>query len=333
MLSSLSRIISVLLVVIFGVFLLTPTPKTQAAGITPIIDPKSQSVATTANVTLVFKPVTPITNGSTIRVEFPAGYLGGASLLGTDVSMTAVNLTNTVKSFSSSGFTAKVTTTANVTATITIVIGGTHKLTTPVAAGNYAFGISTSMGDSGSNFQYIGQANLVLVKAFVPVSLSFAIRNNTDTVSTNTCDMGVLKVTAIGSCSYRLKVSSNSARYAISVSTSGNFTNGVHDFANAGGSPSTNVAAGTERYGVLVSPGRVTKGSLALASAFSAGGNYVGFANVLPATLLTVTGQNNPAVSGDLTNTTLISHRAGISSNTQSGVYQQTVTYTVLPTF
>jgi hypothetical protein len=309
MLSLLSKIVSGLLVVIFGMSLFIPNPTVQAAGITPTVLPKSQSVSTTASIRLVFKPVSPITNGSTIRVDFPAGYLGGASLLGTDVSMTATNLINTVKSFSASGFTAKLTTTGNVTTTVTIVIGRTNKLTTPVAAGNYAFGITTSAGDSGANFQYVGQANSVKVKAFVPISLSFAIRNSSDTAGTNTCDMGVLKVTGTGSCSYRLKVGSNAARYAISVSTSGNFTNGSHDFANAAGIASTNVVA------------------------FSADSNNVGFVNVLPATLLTVTGQNNPAAIGDLTNTTLITHRAGISSKTQAGVYQQTVTYTVLPTF
>jgi len=333
MVSLFFKIISALLVVIFGMCFLIPTPRTQASGIVPTVIPKSQSVSTTASIRLVFNPVTPIVHGSTIRVDFPAGYLDGASLLGTDVSMTATNLTNTVKSFSSSGFTAKLTTTADVTTTVTIVIGRTNKLTTPAAVGNYSFGITTSVGDSGSNFQYIGQANLVLVKAVVPVSLSFAIRNNTDTAATNTCDMGVLKVSAIGSCSYRLKVASNAARYAISVSTSGNFTNGSHDFANADGTPSTNIVAGTERYGVLVSRGRVTKGRVTLGSAFRARRNYVGFTNVLPVTLLTVTGQNNPAASGDLTNTTLITHRAGISSNTEAGVYQQTVTYTALPTF
>ncbi|MEI6729550.1 MAG: hypothetical protein WCK98_07985 [bacterium] len=309
--------------------------KANAAGITPTVTPSTQTVSTSSNVTLSFTPVTPITTGSTIIVGIPSGYTGGAALTTSDIAVTGTNITSTVSSgFSATGFTSTLTTSANVTSAVTIVIGGTNKLSSPVAAGNYAFTISTSVGDSGGNFQYVGQANVVLVKAVVPVSLSFAIRDNLDLAFTNSCNMGTLSVASIGSCTYRLKVGSNAASYAISVATSGNFTNGAYSFSNAAaGATGTALTAGTEKYGAIITPGSATNGTAALATAYSAGANTVSYINGSAATLLTVTGQNNPGVSSDVTNTTLVTHNAATSSTTAAGLYTQTVTYTVLPTF
>jgi hypothetical protein len=309
--------------------------KADAAGITPTVAPSAQTVSTLANVTLTFTPVTPITNGSTIAVGIPSGYTGGAALTNADVTVTGTNIISTVESgFTATGFTSTLTASANVTAPVTIVIGGTNKLTSPVTAGNYAFTVYTSVGDLGANFQYVGQANVVLVKAVVPVSLSFVIRNATDTANTNTCDMGNLSVASIGNCNYRLKVGSNAASYAVSVSTSGNFTNGTYNFTNAAaGATGTAITAGTERYGAIITPGSATNGTVSLATAYSAGANNVNYANTVAGTLLTVTGKNNPTGSGDTTNTTLVNHNAAINSTTAVGQYTQTVTYTVLPTF
>jgi hypothetical protein len=131
-----------------------------------------------------------------------------------------------------------------------------------------------------------------------------------------------------------LKVGSNAASYAVSVSTSGNFTNGTYNFTNAAaGATGTAITAGTERYGAIITPGSATNGTVSLATAYSAGANNVNYANTVAGTLLTVTGKNNPTGSGDTTNTTLVNHNAAINSTTTAGQYTQTVTYTVLPTF
>jgi len=305
--------------------------KIEAAGITPTVTPSAQTVSANANITLVFTPVTPITNGSTINVSFPSGYTGGTALTNTDVTVTGTNITSTVEaSFTATSFISTLTTSANVTTAVTIVIGGTNRLTTPAAAGNYPFSVATSVGDSGANFQYVGQANVVQVRALVPVSLSFVIRDSADAANTNTCDMGTLSLAAVGSCSYRLKIGSNAASYAVSVATSGNFTNGSYNFANAA---PTLITAGTETYGAVITPGAVTNGSVVLAGPYSAGANSVNYTNTIAATLLTITGQNNPGATGDTTNTSLVTHNAAISNTTASGLYTQTVTYTVLPTF
>ena len=312
------------------------SPNVKAAGVTPTISPSTQNTSTNGNVTMTLVPVTAITTGSTLTVSIPTGYTGGASLVNGDISVTGTNITSVTSSgFSATGFTSTITASANVTTTVTIVIGGTNKLTSPVSAGNYAFGFSTSVGDSGANFQYVGQANVVQVRGFVPVSLSFVIRDSTDTANTNVCDLGTITTAAIATCAYRLKIGSNGTGYVISVNTSGNFTNGSASFANAavgtGGAGGTALAAGTEGYGTVVTAGTPSNGSAAIASAYNAGvTNRASYVNTSAATLLTITGQNNPTTAA---NSPLITHAAAVSSVTASGSYTQTVTYTLAPTF
>ena len=307
------------------------TVPTYAAGLTTTLTPSAQSVSINGNVVLTFTPVTAVTNGSTITVAFPAGYTGGAALTNADVAVTGTNITSTVSSgFTATGFTSTLTTSANVTTPITITIGGTNKLTSPVTAGNYGFLVNTSVGDTGGVFQYVGQANVVQVRAFVPTTLSFAIRNTTDTANINTCDLGTLTTAAIGTCSYRLKVGTNASNgYTVSVATSGGLTNGTKTFSDAAAG-----AAGTEKYGATITGGSTTSASaVTVATAYNAGAtNGVLYTNVAPALLLTAAGSNNPATT-DVTNTALVTHKAAIAADTAAGLYTQTVTYTVTPSF
>jgi len=313
------------------------TVPTYAAGLTTTLTPSAQSVSINGNVVLTFTPVTAVTNGSTITVAFPAGYTGGAALTNADVTVTGTNITTSTESgFTATGFTSTLTTSANVTTPITITIGGTNKLTSPVTAGNYAFLVNTSVGDTGGVFQYVGKANVVQVRAFVPTTLSFAIRNATDTANINTCDLGTLTTAAIGTCSYRLKVGTNASNgYTVSVATSGGLTNGTKTFANAAaGAAGTLLAAGTERYGATITGGSTTSASaVTVAVPYNAGvTNGVLYTNVAPALLLTAAGSNNP-IATDTANTTLVTHKAAIAADTAAGLYTQTVTYTVTPSF
>lgn len=262
-----------------------------------------------------------------------------------DITITGTNIVgiNIPSHFiSAERFTASLSVTGSVTTPVTITIGGANKLTTPVAAGNYMFQVNTSAGgtgDFGAVLQYVGGANDVEVRAFVPTNLSFVIRNVGDTDNTNTCDLGNLSTTTVASCAYRLKVGTNAANgYTIQVTTTGNLTNGVQGFANAaagsGGTGGTNIVAGTERYGARITKGNITNGTTSLASAYDAGAtNSVSYVNTVAANLVTATGPNAPAASGDVTNTTLVTHNAAISPNTTPGNYTQTITYTVNPAF
>jgi hypothetical protein len=310
------------------------TLNTHAAGVTVTVAPSAQAVSTAGNVVLTFTTTAAIPVGGTVQVLYPtAAYTGTATFAITGATGTVANTTsgsNNVSTFT-------VTTTPIAAGAITATIGG---LTTSATAGNNTWIMYTSAGDYGANFQYVGQANVVSVRARVPLQLAFAIRNTGDTANTNVCDMGDLTTSAVGFCEYRLKVTTNArSGYTINVATSGNFTNGTDNFANAavgtGGAGGTAQAAGTELYGVKVTKGSITgaAGTTTLATVYDAGAtNNVSYVAAGPATLITANKPNSPATT-DLTNTTLVRHEAGISANTAAGLYTQTVTYTIAPSF
>jgi len=173
-------------------------------------------------------------------------------------------------------------------------------------------------------------------------TLAFAIRNTADTAVTNTCDLGTANLLTRVQCSYRIKVTSNSASgYVVNVQTSNNgLYNGVLSMTNAaagtggaGGNLIDNTTTGTERYGVLINPGIITGGTIARNSIFDAGAtNSVNFDYVSPTTLVTATGPNLPNTT-DTTRTILVSHNLNIRVSTAAGTYTQSITYTALPIF
>jgi hypothetical protein len=316
---------------VFGLFATTLT--THAAGVAVTVAPSSLAVSTAGSVTLTFTTTAIVPIGGTVQVLRPtAGYTGTAALT---VSAGAVGATVNTTSGSESVATGTVTT-AIPAGAVTVTIAG---LTSSATAGNNAWKVYTSAGDYGANFQYVGAANVVAVRARVPLQLAFTIRNAADTADTNICDMGDLTTAAVGFCEYRLKVATNArSGYTINVNTTGNFTNGTDNFANAavgtGGAGGTNIAAGTENYGARVTAGSITGagGTTTLATVYSAGANDVSYVNTTSATLLTANKPNSPTAT-DLTNTSLVRHEAAISANTAAGLYTQTVTYTIAPSF
>lgn len=315
-----------------------PGRESLAGGVNPVITPSTQAVSTAASVTTAYTTSTTLTSGASIQLTYRNAYTG--TLTTGNVTVNAVAPTSVTNSVSGS-FTTSTIVIANPSitsgSTVSIVTTG---LTSPVAAGNYTFAIKTS-ADFGANFQYVGQANVVQVRAFIPVSLSFDIRNAADTANTNVCDLGTVTTAAVATCNYRLKVSTNAKNgYTVSMLASGNLTDGTHNMANAaagaGGSGGTAIVAGTETYGVFITTGNITGvgGTITRASIFNAGAtNDVLYNYTSPQVIMTATKPNSPAVSGDVTNTSLIEHSLGISSNTPSGDFTQTITYTVAPAF
>jgi hypothetical protein len=309
------------------------TLNTYAAGVVVTVGTPVVAVGTSGGTTLAFTTTAPIAIGGTIQVTYPttaysapasgtftvsAGTIGAvvASVSGTDTVLTAI------------------VTAAVPAGALTLSVSGLGNATT---VSNNAFKVYAGV-DYGANFQYAGSANVVTVRARVPLQLAFAIRNTGDTANTNICDMGDLTTSAIGNCEYRLKVTTNAkSGYTINVATSGNFTNGTDNFANAAaGAAGTAQVAGTERYGVKVTKGAITgaTGSTTLATIYDAGAtNNVSYVNTVSTTLLTANKPNNPLATADTTNTTLVRHEGAISTNTAAGLYTQTVTYTIAPSF
>ena len=306
--------------------------KVSAAGVSVSLTPSTANVSTTGNITLAYTSTVSVPTTGTISIGMPSGAYTGTP------TFTIGAAAATFTSGTSGGVITYTLTPGAVVAvgSVSIVISG---FTTPSAQQNAAFTVTTSTGDYGGAFQYVGSANVVQVRAFVPTSLSFSIRNSADTANTNTCDMGNLVTTTVGNCTYRLKIAQNATNGVnVFVTTSGNFTNGTASFTNAvagtGGTGGTAITTGAENYGVLIAKGSITNGTTALTTAYNGGAtNSVLFTNTTAASMLTYSGPNNPSASGDTTNTALVTHNAAISSNTRAGLYTQTVTYTVTPSF
>lgn len=312
----------------------------SAAGVVTTISPSTQTVSTAAAVTVTYTTTTTLAIGNTIRFTRPTLYTGTLTTANITVNAAApsavANTTSGLNTISTLTLSAAIT-----AGTVVNVVTGAAALTTPATAGNYAFSVfSANTSDYGAVLQYVGQANVVQVRAFVPITLSFVIRDATDTTNTNLCDMGDASTAAINNCQYRLKVTTNARNgYAVSVATSGNFTNGSANITNAavgtGGTGGTLTTAGTESYGATITQGSVdVGGTIARAAIYDAGAtNAVSYVNTAAVTLMTSTGPNTPAASADVTKTSLIDHKLGITNGTAAGLYTQTVTYTVTASF
>ena len=198
------------------------------------------------------------------------------------------------------------------------------------AVGNYSISITDDNdNDFGAALIYVGDDNDVTVTASVTPLLAFAIRNAADTSDTNVCDLGILTTAAVSTCEYRLKVSTNaSGGYTVQVTTDG-------DLDTSGGSTidpvieNALVSAGSEEYGIAFNGGAATVGTI------TESGDFNDDDTPLPgvATNLYISdGANQPAAT-DLVNTALVTHRAAIDSNTNTGNYDQVVTYYVSATF
>jgi hypothetical protein len=304
----------------------------HADAVAITLAPTTIAVSTGTTPTLAMTTTAIIPIGGTIQVLRPtAGYTGAVTL---SVSAGAIGATATTTSGTDTVYTATVTTAIPVGA-LTITTTG---LTSTSTAANNAFKVYTSAGDYGANFQYVGKANEVTVRARVPMQLAFVIRDTGDTANTNVCDLGDLTTTLVNNCEYRLKVTTNAKNgYTINVQTSGNLTDLTNNFANAVAGPTGTVqTAGTEIYGVKVTPNTVTGASptVTLNSAYtSASTNLINYTTTSSTNLVSYNKPNSPAASGATTNTTLVRHEAAISGSTPAGLFTQTVTYTVSPSF
>lgn len=166
--------------------------------------------------------------------------------------------------------------------------------------------------------------------------IAFDIRNSADTGGFGGCALGQITTAVTANCSYRLKVTSaNLTGYSIFAQTSGGLTNGSNSIINAASGPTgsiiNNTTLGTERYGVNITPGSITSGTISAQNPFSSS-NSVNFSHTTPQTIIIATGNNQPGVT-DTANTSLITHSLNISSSTNPGNFTQTITYTVVPNY
>jgi hypothetical protein len=292
------------------------------------LTPSQQEVNTSANITLSFATTYSYSANDTIYVVYDtAAYTGTPTATVNSNSATVSSVTGGVSLQLASG---------SYTSPIIVELSG---LTTPVTAGNYSFMVTTDVGsesDFGGVFQYVGEANYVNVTAYIAPTLSFVIRNSDDTTNTNVCDLGLLTTTSVKSCSYRLKIGTNaSSGYSVLAETTlledSNLNSIDPAAAGTAGTGGTEIVAGTENYGVVITPGANTT----VQSAYNAGAtNAVDYEIVgTPESILVSTSPSSPEASGDLVDTHLVTHQAAIGIDTLSSFYSQTVIYTVIPNF
>ena len=170
-------------------------------------------------------------------------------------------------------------------------------------------------------------------------NLALAVRNAADTAAYGLlCNYGDVLTTTTYSCQYRLKVTTSArSGYSLQSTTSGNLAEGSKIITSAapggGGSGGTNVVAGNEVYGVTLTGGACTNGTVTVPIAFDAGAvNAVAFNHTSATTIISCNGPNVPATT-DLANTSLVDHKLAISGNTPAGIYSQSITWTVVPNY
>ncbi len=167
--------------------------------------------------------------------------------------------------------------------------------------------------------------------------LSFSIRNSDETADTNACALGTLSTGSVSTCSYRLKIGSTaSAGFQVGLYADDQLNQSTASIDIDDITENFTVAAGTEGHGITVAP-PMDNGIMGTATTWTEQSPFDDDDTPIPA------GEGNMDVifasngtqdvdlygTGDLDGTTLIMHRAAISTATREGNYDQVVTYVV----
>jgi hypothetical protein len=315
-----------LLVLVSG--LVQTFQKVGAASLTNVtVTPGSLNTLTTTSVNLTFSPNTAITNGSIIEVSYDTAFTGGASLTDADVNVTGINISSSSESaFSAGFFRSTLTTSGNVTTTVTISIDNSPGLTTPSSAGNYSWGVNIDIGGAGTSYDYgaglayIADENEVNIAANVASIISMDLYNagtNTLMSNPNTCNLGLLTNNAVATCSYNVGVgTNNTAGATINISAGGQLTNGSYNMTQASGSA---ISAGTEAYGFYIS---------AQGNRFTAQGSYATQHQAVPTSQTLIAQSSQTSDKATTAQHITVTHAATSSTSTPTGSYTQVVAYT-----
>jgi hypothetical protein len=310
----------------------------KAAGVAVSVAPSALTSASATDVVFSYSSsTTEYAIGNTISIEAAAGV----TIANTCTSPTTDADTDATPD-GSGAVVGQIYTYTFSAATTTAVSGGVDfcvKLT--ASTGNYSLVFTDSKtvsanNDYGGALIYVGSANVVNVSAQVQPALSFVIRNSADTGNTNACALGTLTLTAVNTCAYRLKITTNSPTgYTVQVNSDGDLRkSGSGDVADNLEidlvAENATVSSGTEAYGVALTGGSITGGTVTESGDFADDDTPLPIST--PTTFFTGSGTNNPT-STDTTNTSLVTHRAAMDGDTTTGLYTQLVTYTVSATF
>jgi hypothetical protein len=325
-----------------------------AASLSDItVNLESEAVNTAGDVTITFTTPTALTAPS-IEISYDGGsgagdwFEGGSAIVTADVTVTSTdtNLDGTCSVPTSLNGYLRLDCTGDAALgdTITIVIGDANQLTTPDAAGNYNFSVTVDTNnagnyDYGAGLAYVANANDVTVTAIVPPVLDLAIYEQNNNTLTNSCDLGVLSISTVKSCSYDLAGSTN-APTGLTVQTQGvltsDWTTGSAVLTHSNGTDDINavaasgsVDAGSEEYGFAItddgSSNQYNGGIYEKAGATNTSAPTEPIPTsetVLASTASTIDGINNQADRLEVT------HYASMGLDTLVGSYDQGVVYT-----
>lgn len=320
-----------------------------AAGVDITASPTSIDSAsdTTTDVTFSWTSSANYQTNDTVQFTFDHAPDAGTSLAACDTPTTAIaggNVSLGSLSTTSATFTFSTDATgSNASACLKVPTLGTDQDT-------YSVSMQTtgSVNDVGAVLLYVNGDNDVTVTATVPATLSFAIRNSSDDADTHTCDLGVLSQGATHTCEYRLEIGTNAANgFTATIQGDDDFFNSTANATMTNIADNASFANGTEAYGISAvtpaSTGGYNSATGNYDQAAVAGGDsgytFNNGTTPVPTTTAKTIVSYSAAFDGgvgsdNVTNkTTLVTHRADISSITPAGSYQQVVTYLVTGDF
>lgn len=329
------------------------TSKVEAAGVSVTVStPAGGEFAATTTTDVTFGYVTSATEygiGDTINIVISpalAGSLTNCASATTDADGDATP-DGSFGSFTTTGavytFSAATTDAASTGVDLCLRFANT------TTAGVYSISVTDDNdGDFGAVLVYVGDDNDVNVQATVQPTLSLNIRNLADSADTNTCNLGTVTTTTApnldltddgaGECGYAIAVGTNAANgFQVQIDANQTLQNGaaytIADVTNAG-----SFSAGTEAYGLanVTSAETGHDGAGNFDQTITEDGNFATNATPIPNSPTNFVSYNDSILYTAGTNaldTTRVMHGLAISSATQTGVYTQTVTYTVTATF
>ncbi|MEI7579259.1 MAG: hypothetical protein WCJ58_04440 [bacterium] len=304
---------------------------TVAVGLTPT----TASVTTTA--VLTFTAVTAITTGTILEVTYDTGFTGGAALTDADITVTGTNITGSTETLMAAGYfksTIAASSTVTTGTVVTITVGGTNKLTNPVA-GNYGWGVTADIGAAGTTFDYgaglayVALENVVNVKALVPAIIDLELyQAGVDTLLVNTspqnrCNLGLLALNIVKTCLYDVAFGTNNGTgLTVKAVRNGALTDGsAHNITDVADGA---VTAGSQEYGFRVTDAGTGCGATAQST-------YASSDMAVPASATSIVSSNticNGTASGQTAARFEITHKAAMDGSTYVGSYTQTVTWT-----
>lgn len=199
--------------------------------------------------------------------------------------------------------------------------GGANRVTNNGTADTYDIAITVaplSENDTGTISQVILNDDQVVVTATVNPSMTVSL-------SSNTCDLGVLTTAQVDSCNYNIDVDTNSTNgYRATLIEDGNLRTGAGDDIDDETGSET-IVAGTEEYGVGSSDDTVSGGSTEFPTYTDCNDPVTApVAGAITGTAKTVA---TAPTSGNEIST--VCHMATIGSGTSTGSYSHIVTVIV----